>query len=397
MRPSSSSDSSASGLPFVVFAFSVIMLGTTLPTALYPLYERTLRLAPVLTPIIFASYAAGVVIALVCLGYLSDEIGRKRMMLPALALSAASGVVFLLATSLAALLVGRVLSGLSSGIATGAATAWIVDLAGKRDSERATRIAVAANIGGLACGPLVGGFLARYAPWPLRVPYALDLLLVVFAIVGVLKARESVDSGTRRVRLRLQKLKLPAEVRGVFTRAAIAGVCAFAVAGVFTAIAPAFLGKELHAQSPVTAGLLVGSFFGPSALGQLMVGQVSKAAGLAWGCLVLCTGLGVLALAVATKSIPLLFLSGVISGLGQGMAVGFGLAEIHARAGDKRAETDSLYFVLLYTGVAVPTIGVGCVAMATGLVIAGLGFCGVVGACVLAVLVRLVSEPEPAE
>jgi hypothetical protein len=61
--------------------------------------------------------------------------------------------------------------------------------------------------------------------------------------------------------------------------------------------------------------------------------------------------------------------------------------------GDKRGETDSAYFVLLYCGVALPVVGVGFVALAIGMVTAGLLFCGLVGLCVLSVLCTLRRRP----
>jgi len=378
--------SHAAGSAFVAFGFAVAMMGTTLPTPLYPLYNHAFDLAPVLTPVIFATYALGVVATLLFFGYLSDEIGRRPMMAAALMLSAASAVTFLLAGGLTALLIGRVLSGLSAGIASGTATAWLVDLARGRDKRHATLIAVAANIGGLALGPLVAGVLAGSAPSPLRLPFVVDLALLAPALLGVLVVPETVAVNARRIKLRIQNMRVPAEVADIFPPAAIVGVCAFAVAGVFSAVAPEFLGNELGDKSPVRAGLLVFVFFAMSALGQLTVNRIPKRIGLAVGCVVLLAGLGLLAASLATRSSVLLFVSAAVSGLGQGLPVGFGLAAINDKVGDKRGETDSAYFVLLYCGVALPVVGVGFVALAVGMVTAGLMFCGIVGVCVLGVV-----------
>jgi MFS family permease len=377
------------GSTLVVVAFAIAMMGTTLPTPLYPLYEREFHLAPVLTPVIFASYAVGVIGALLFLGYLSDEIGRRRMMLPALVLSAMSAATFLLADGLAALLLGRVLSGLSSGIASGAATAWLVDLAGKEKKQRATMLAVGANLGGLSVGPLLSGALASFGPSPLRSPFVVDLVLLVPAAIGVMAAPETVKVARPHVHLRMQAMRVPSEVKDLFPRAAVAGVCAFAVAGVFNAVAPGFLGKELSHPRPIESGLLVFLFFATAAAGQVVVDRLPKRVGLGIGCGVLIAGLAALALALATHSTALLFVSGAASGLGQGMAVGFGLAGINERLGDKKGETDSAYFVLLYLGVALPVIGVGFAVPAIGMITAGLIFCGVVGASVLVVLLTM--------
>jgi MFS family permease len=199
----------------VVYAFAVVMLGTTLPTPLYPLYEMTFGASPTVITTIFSTYAVGVIAALLLVGRLSDEIGRRPVLLPGLACSAASAVVFLLAHGVAEIYAGRILSGLSAGIFTGTATAAILDLAPDDRRGFATTVAVACNIFGLACGPLIAGVLAEWAPAPLRLPYAVDLVLLAPAVVGVLLAPETVR---RRAgaRLRLQRLNVPPQVRRIF-------------------------------------------------------------------------------------------------------------------------------------------------------------------------------------
>ena len=71
-------------------------------------------------------------------------------------LAVASALVFLAADSVAVLLVGRLLSGLSAGIVTGTATAAILESAPLRWSTRSAAVATVANLGALAavrCSP----------------------------------------------------------------------------------------------------------------------------------------------------------------------------------------------------------------------------------------------------
>ncbi len=108
----------AGGFAALAYAFAVTMLGTTLPTPLYGLYRQRFGFSELMITVIFATYAAGVIVALLSFGRLSDAIGRRAALLPALGLSALSAVAFLAAQGLGLLLAGRVLSGLSAGIFT---------------------------------------------------------------------------------------------------------------------------------------------------------------------------------------------------------------------------------------------------------------------------------------
>src|SRR5919108_6150771 len=91
----------------VAAAFTVTMLGTTLPTPLYVIYQRELHFSTLMVTVVFATYAAGVLAALLLAGHVSDEVGRRRTLLPGLALSLLSAVVFLAAHDLTLLFVGR--------------------------------------------------------------------------------------------------------------------------------------------------------------------------------------------------------------------------------------------------------------------------------------------------
>jgi MFS family permease len=64
--------------------------------------------------------------------------------------------------NVAALYVGRILNGLGIGLGAGTGTAWLAELIGKEDKNRATAIATSANFLGLGVGALISGLLAQY-------------------------------------------------------------------------------------------------------------------------------------------------------------------------------------------------------------------------------------------
>ena len=376
------------GFGLVAYAFLVTMIGTTLPTPLYPLFEQRYSFGELMVTVIFAVYAFGVIAGLLVFGNLSDEIGRKPVLLTGLAFSAISAFLFVFAGSLVAIFAGRIVSGLSAGVFTGTATAMLVDLAPGGRRRLASFVAVVVNLGGLGLGTLLSGLLADYARSPLRLPFIVDLVLLVPAVLGLLVTPETVQR--QPFRLRLQRLSVPPEVRNVFIRGATAGFGSFAVAGVFSSVAPVFLGAILGRTSHALAGAIVFILFSASIVGQLLVSRLSDRRALILGCELLAGGVGLLALALWIESLAALIASASVVGLGQGLVIGAGLAAINQRAPvERRGEIASSFFVVMYVGLSLPVIGVGLAANVWSLRGAGIAFSVAVAVLVLTVLASL--------
>ncbi|OHV28293.1 MFS transporter [Parafrankia soli] len=395
-RPSTSR---RAGFVLATYAFVVTMLGTTLPTPIYPLYRERFGFSQLMVTVVFATYAVGVIAALLLFGRLSDQVGRRRALLPGLLASAASAAVFLLADNVGVLLVGRVLSGLSAGVFTGTATATLLDLAPPHRRGRATLVATIANMGGLGCGPLLAGLLSQYAPNPLRLTFVVDLALLVPAAVGIWLMPETVEV-TGPARPRPQRPRVPPSARSVFVGVALAAFAGFAVLGLYTAVAPAFLGAVLDPPNRAITGLVVFAVFASSACGQASLdvvtrrlaapGRPPERIGLTVGCAGLVLGMGVLALGLATSSVAGLVIGGVISGASQGIAFRAGLAAVNAASpADRRAEAASAFFVVAYVALSLPVVGVGLLVELTSLTTAGLVFAAIVAALAIVVLALL--------
>jgi MFS family permease len=381
--------SRTSGFVLIAYAFLVTMLGATLPTPLYPLFAQRYSFGALMVTLIFAVYAFGVIAALLAFGELSDQIGRKPLLVAGLALSALSAFLFVIADSLTPIFAGRVISGLSAGLFTGTATATLVDLVPGDRRKLASLVAVVMNLGGLGLGTLLAGLLADYCRAPLRLPFIVHLGLLAPALIGTLLVPESV--ARRRFRLRLQRLSVPEGVRSVFVRGAAAGFASFAVAGVLSSVAPEFLAQVLGRTSHTLAGLLVFIVFGGSIVGQLALARLSDRRALVWACALLVAGAGLLALALVIESLATLLVSAVVVGVGQGLGIGAGLAAINQRAPvERRGETASSFFVVIYVGLSLPVIATGVAANSFGLRSAGIAFSAAVAALVVAVLASLV-------
>jgi predicted MFS family arabinose efflux permease len=375
------------------YAFFVTMVGTTLPTPLYPIYEARFGFSELIVTVVFATYAVGVLAALLLLGHLSDEVGRRPVLLAGLALAAISSVIFLVVNALGPLLIGRLVSGLSAGIFTGTATATLVDFAPEGASGRGTLIAAMVTVVGLGTGPLLAGLLAQFVPDPLRVPYAVHLGLLCFAAIGIVLMPEPIKARTGRASLRVQRLSVPPEMRTIFVRAATASFAAFAVLGLFSAVAPAVLAQLLDLTSHWLAGVVVFLLLAASALGQLALELTTAEVALPLGSAVIVVGCGLIAGAIAASSLALLLAGAAVAGLGIGLAFRAGLAAVNSRTPSaKRAEVDSSFFVVAYIAISLPIVGIGVAAQAVGLRSAGIVFTALVGLLALAVTASLVRQ-----
>ncbi len=353
------------------------MTGTTLPTPLYPLYQEKFGFSELTVTVVYAVYAFGVIGVLLLAGNASDTVGRRPTLLWGLGFAAASAVCFLCADGLGWLYAGRLLSGLSAGLFTGAATAYVMDLAPPGGQSRATLVATAANMGGLGCGPLLAGLLAEYAPEPLLLPFAVHLALVAVSAVVLLRLPETVRDPRPLSDVRPQRPALPARVRPVFVPAAIASFAGFALFGLFTSVSPAFLGRFLHVDNHAVSGLVVALAFFASTAGQLAVSRFGVSRSLPLGCAVLFVGLVFLAGALSTELLVLVVLAAVVGGVGQGLSFRAALSAVAAAAPvERRAAVISALFLVAYTGISIPVIGVGLLTGPLGLEEAGLVFTG---------------------
>lgn len=352
------------GLWAVAFAFTTVLAFSTVPTPLYAIYQARDGFSTFMITVIFAAYAVGVILALFFAGHVSDWLGRRRALVPAVLTSVASAVVFLAWPDLPGLLVGRVLNGLSVGMVTATATAYLAELhLGGRPGaspKRAQVLATTANLGGLGLGPIIAGVLAVTVQAPLSVPFVLFGTLLAVAAVGVAVAPETVTRPSTRPAYRPQRIAVPAEARGRFFGAAAGGFAALAAFGLFTSLAPSFLAGTLHQTSHLLAGIPAFTAFAAAVAAQLAADAWAVRRLLATGMGVLTAGLVLVVAATWVPSLALFLAGGVIAGAGAGLLFKGGIVTASSLAAPEgRAEVLAGFFLAGYIGISVPVLGLG--------------------------------------
>jgi MFS family permease len=90
-------------------------LGTSLITPLIPLYQEELGFGDTVVTLFLGCYVITLVPSMLSLGQLSDRIGRKRVLLIAIATLALAQAILITEPPLAGLLAARAIQGLATG------------------------------------------------------------------------------------------------------------------------------------------------------------------------------------------------------------------------------------------------------------------------------------------
>jgi MFS family permease len=351
----------------LAFVLTAAMLGTTLPTPLYDIYQAQWHLSATMVTVIFAVYALAVLATLLVAGRSSDQAGRRPVLAVALGFSALSTVAFIFAPDVAVLLVGRVLSGVSAGLMTGTATATLMELVPASASRRASVVATTADFAGLGLGPLIAGLFAQYAPHPTTLVFEAYLAVLAVAGLALLLVPETV-SPRRRPAVRFSGLGIPERGRNEFLAAAVAAFAAFALIGLFASLAPGFLADVLHQGSHAVQGGVVFLLLAVGAATQVAVSRLRSRLVVLAGLGLFLVALALILTALADASMALFLAGTVISGVAVGAIFLGSLATANRLAPPgQRGQVISTYFVACYAGLIIPVIGVGVLTDFTGI------------------------------
>ena len=397
MRNPTSTGHNRAALTAVAAQLGIIFIGAILPTPLYPLYREAFGFSGVTLTLIYATYVLGNLTALLFFGRLADQIGRRPASLPAVAVGIASAVIFAAAQGTGWLFVARGVSGFSTGLASGAATAWIAELYTGSDKSHAARVASAANFLGCAAGPLIGGLFAQFAPAPLRLPYLAFLVLLCGAAGAIMLPRETVMQPKLLPDIELHpRIGVPPGIRLQFISPAVTGFATFSLIGFYSALIPSLLGETLHQTAPLVAGAIVCELFLIAAIAILASGAFASQAATLAALLLLPPSVWILVRAEIAHSLTLLVFAAALGGLAGGLGYRGSLEVINSIApGDRRSEVVSSYMIAIFAGISVPVIGIGFLSAAATALTAHVTFAAVLtGLAALALLTGLKFSPE---
>lgn len=385
--------SHATGFWFAASAYTVLMAFGTVPTPLWPLYQVHDHFGATTTTLAFAVMVVGAAVSFTTLGHLSDRVGRRRIIVPALAVAIGGAVVMALWPALPGLIVGRLLTGFAVGLMASTSTAYLSDLyhqawPGSAGSSTPTIVATAANLGGLALGPLVAGALAQWAPAPLRTSYIVVAAVMAVLMIAVLSSPETVDTMATAGEEPPVRFALRPGRRTAFAGAAAVGAFAFAVMGLFASLGAIIVRGQLHIGSTFIAGLEVFTAFAASAVAQLALGRLSQPRLLAIGTAFSPAGLALTAVSLYHPTLWLALLAAGLAGAGSGLLIKAALTQAAmAAVPASRAGVLAMFFVIAYFGMGLPSVAFSLVIQHAALRPSMIGFASALSAGAVAAAV----------
>ncbi|MCV7435446.1 MFS transporter [Mycolicibacterium bacteremicum] len=377
----------------LLLILSGVALGVSgIPAPLYGIYEANWHLSPLATTIVFAVYAVAALGAVLVSGRISDVVGRKPVLIGALIALLVGLGVFLIADSMAMLLLARTIHGAAVGSIVVAGAAALLDLKPDHGVRSGQLSGVSFNIG-MTIAILGSALLAQYAPHPLRTPYAVVAVVCLIVGVGVLALREP-HTARASGPIRIAKPAVPEQIRSDFWFSALGAMASWSVLGVLLSLYPSLAARQTHIDNLVFGGAVVGTTAFAAALAQLAATRLPAKYSAIIGDIGMAASLLLTIPVLLTHRWELVFVAAVL--LGATFGLGFGGSLRHLSdvvPADRRGETMSAFYLLAYTAMAVPTLVAGWAATRWDLASVFPWFAGAVAlACLGAAVAGLLSD-----
>ncbi|RSS81781.1 MFS transporter [Streptomyces sp. WAC06614] len=389
-----------SGFWVVGAVLVLLMLSSSVPSALYVLYQQRWDLSSGAVTVVFAVYAVTVLAGLLLFGSLSDTLGRRPVLGASLVLAMVSMALFAGAQGLILLLAARAVQGLAVGLATGAMGAALLELSPRSRPALGAQVNSAGPTVGIGLGGLGAGLLVQYAPAPTALSYLLLVGAFAVALVGVVRMRESAPGAGGRWKVAPHRIRVPAPVRRRFAVLVLTIVAVWSVGGFYLSLGPHLALSLLRSTNYLVGGATVALLAGAATTAQLLLGRTPPLRTALLGLTGLIAGLGLVLLSLGLRSAPVFLGATAVLGAGWGAAFLGSFRALSALATpEHRGELTAAVYVFAYLAMSVPAVLAGVLTGVHGLHRTSVGFMAAVAAvCAVALLVTLrLARRTPAE
>ena len=343
--------------PGLALVFATFTFAAGVCTPLLALRQQEWHFSTGTLAIAFSIYALMLLAAVLGGGSLSDDLGRRPVMLTALLGELVSMLVFLLASEVAWLIVARALQGLSTGLATSAFNAAIPEHALPHLKRRAAVMAASSATAGLGIGAFAGGVAVQFSSDPSSVVFAALAGAFLLAIIFVGFTAETVEKRTDVTASLRPRFGLPAEVRGDFIAGMPVYISTWMVPAFLLGLAPILLRQQFNMGDGIIVGFTAFLGLFAATVSSFVFNSLPARRSTLAGSALTMFGAGAMLLGVVETSALAVWVGAVLGGAGQGAAFGGSLRLITPLIkSHQRGKVFSAIYTVTYLAFGLPTI-----------------------------------------
>lgn len=390
------------GFSFFVAAFCLITCFVTAATAIpmmaYWVSELQLSSSEVAMSVV--NYFAGCVLTLILFARLSNFLGRKPVVIAALAFGAIACYLFSVGQSPSDLYIGRFLQGLSCGLATSACMSWVVDTAPPARAWLGTAMTSAGPNIGLSLGTLLTGLIIEYNVLNPTLLFDACVALLIFCIVLAVLGTETMRLGTESIgQVLIPKIAIPTRLRRLFILSITAFIGTWGVSSFFQGFSAQFAQIVFGETSVLLAAVTYLLLIIPIAVFGLISGRFNPSKTLLLMSTGFLFGAGGVFLTLDMQSPALFMIFVVICGAAQGGTCCSGLKLLLMDATlRERAGLISALYLGAYVGSGIPNFSIGQLAKDVSMTTIANGFClWIVVMWLIIVLTFVLIKRKPSE
>ncbi len=389
---------SVAGFWILAAMLLVSVASSAVPSPIYPVYAAEWHLTPLMLTGVFAIYVAGLLASLLVAGRLSDHVGRKPVLVVGGLGVALSLGLFAVADGVVALIVDRIVQGVSVGLLIGALGAALIDNSLERHPTMAGVLNGVIPPIALATGALSSGALVQWGPAPEQLVYLLFGALLVLLVLALSVVPEQVERRPGALRSLRPTISVPRSSRRLFRGVAGSLVASWALGGMFLSLVPSALGAVFGITNHFAAGALIAVVTGVGALTGLAIQRMDTRRAVLLGLVALVLGPIITVSFVFAHSLPGMVVGSAVAGVGFGAGFQAPLRMLLATAAPThRAGLLSTIYVVSYLAFGVPSVIGGLLEPSVGLVPVIAGYGGFIVLAAVVALVLQLSSKDAAE
>ncbi len=370
---------SSIAFPLLAAILFLFFVSASVPSPLFVVFQGRWGFSPGMLTVAFSIYSLVLLVTLLVAGSLSDYLGRKPVIVAALAIQVASMALVLTADGIGGLLAARIVQGLSMGVVNGALSAAVIEAAPPARKALGSLLTSISPLAGLATGAFFTGALLGVTDK--AEIWAFGLLGGLFCLGAaiVLLIPETASPVPGLLRSMVPSVHVPRSAHDGFTRGLPLLLSIWALCGF--ALGPSLLRTVFGVSSGLLNGATVAVLCGAGAVSPLMLRGRPPGRMAVVGMVAVTAGVGLLLMSIGTGTLALFFVGGALAGAGLGASFS-GLIQslVPLTPLHERAELFAAIFLITYLSLSIPPI-------AAGFAVPLIGFLGTTQAYLGAVLV----------